>query len=70
MVFANSRAMWGTALGGVARQWLFDNPKVVVLERVARAPYQVWVRDITKVPGPERNARAAPTNAAPKAVTR
>ena len=23
-----------TALGGVARQWLFDNPKVVVLERV------------------------------------
>ena len=23
-----------TALGGASRQWLFDNPKVVVLERV------------------------------------
>jgi transposase len=37
------------ALGGVTRQWLFDNPKVVVLERigtVARfhptAPHPVW----------------------------
>lgn len=26
-----------TALGGVPRQWLFDNPKTVVLERVATA---------------------------------
>jgi len=24
----------GRALGGVTRQWLFDNPKVVVLERI------------------------------------